>query len=321
MHFFNRKHLIFVLMGLISSLTWAADYPEKPIKFIVPYAAGGGTDAVARLMALKLAPILGQSIVVENRPGASSNIGTEMVARAAADGYTVLVTAPNFSTSEALFSKPGWRTEDFAPLIQLTRHANVLVATPQSQLADFKTFMSRAKGSGPEMSFGTPGVASAAHLVLELLKLKQGLTLNHVGYKGSAPLKTDLLGGHVPLGVDGLSGQMEVIKSGKVIPLAVLGPKRSAFAPDIPSLGDFGITDIDGTGWYGALLPIGTPPGVMTKLHAAFSSVLNDSDVRHRLALIGVEAAGGTPEQFRSYLLTERDKWGAVIRAAKIQAD
>jgi tripartite-type tricarboxylate transporter receptor subunit TctC len=233
----------------------------------------------------------------------------------------VLVTAPNFSTSEALFSKPGWRTEDFAPLIQLTRHANVLVATPQAQLADFKTFMSRAKGSGPEMSFGTPGVASAAHLVLELLKLKQGLTLNHVGYKGSAPLKTDLLGGHVPLGVDGLSGQMEVIKSGKVIPLAVLGPKRSAFAPDIPSLGDFGITDIDGTGWYGALLPIGTPPGVMTKLHAAFSSVLNDSDVRNRLALIGVEAAGGTPEQFRSYLLTERDKWGAVIRAAKIQAD
>jgi len=321
MHFFNRKHLIFVLMGLMASLTWAADYPEKPIKFIVPYAAGGGTDAVARLMALKLSPILGQSIVVENRPVASSNLGTEMVARATADGYTVLVTAPNFSTSEALFSKPGWRTEDFAPLIQLTRHANVLVATPQAQLADFKTFMSRAKGSGPEMSFGTPGVASAAHLVLELLKLKQGLTLNHVGYKGSAPLKTDLLGGHVPLGVDGLSGQMEVIKSGKVIPLAVLGPKRSTFAPDIPSLGDFGITDIDGTGWYGALLPIGTPPGVMTKLHAAFSSVLNDSDVRHRLALIGVEAAGGTPEQFRSYLLTERDKWGAVIRAAKIQAD
>ena len=321
MYFFNRKRLVLVLMGLMSSLAWAADYPEKPIKFIVPYAAGGGTDAVARLMALKLAPILGQSIVVENRPGASSNIGTEMVARATADGYTVLVTAPNFSTSEALFSKPGWRTEDFAPLIQLTRHANVLVATPQSQLADFKTFMSRAKGSGPEMSFGTPGVASAAHLVLELLKLKQGLTLNHVGYKGSAPLKTDLLGGHVPLGVDGLSGQMEVIKSGKVIPLAVLGPKRSAFAPDIPSLGDFGITDIDGTGWYGALLPIGTPPGVMTKLHAAFSSVLNDSDVRNRLALIGVEAAGGTPEQFRSYLLTERDKWGAVIRAAKIQAD
>lgn len=321
MYFFNRKRLVLVLMGLMSSLAWAADYPEKPIKFIVPYAAGGGTDAVARLMALKLAPILGQSIVVENRPGASSNIGTEMVARAAADGYTVLVTAPNFSTSEALFSKPGWRTEDFAPLIQLTRHANVLVATPQAQLADFKTFMSRAKGSGPEMSFGTPGVASAAHLVLELLKLKQGLTLNHVGYKGSAPLKTDLLGGHVPLGVDGLSGQMEVIKSGKVIPLAVLGPKRSAFAPDIPSLGDFGITDIDGTGWYGALLPIGTPPEVMTKLHAAFSSVLNDSDVRNRLALIGVEAAGGTPEQFRSYLLTERDKWGAVIRAAKIQAD
>ena len=321
MYKLDRKHFVSILVFCISSFAWSAEYPEKPIKFIVPYAAGGGTDAVARLMALKLSPLLGQSIVVENRPGASSNIGTEMVARAAADGYTVLITAPHFSTSEALFSKPGWRTEDFAPLIQLTRHANVLVATPQAQLADFKAFMSRAKSSGPEMSFGTPGVASAAHLALELLKLKQGLVLNHVGYKGSAPLKTDLLGGHVPLGVDGLSGQMEVIKSGKVIPLAVLGPKRSAFAPDIPSLGDFGITDIDGTGWYGALMPIGTPTVVMAKLHAAFASVLNDTEVRNRLALIGVEPAGGTPEQFRTYLLAERDKWSSVIRAAKIQAD
>jgi len=321
MYKFKRKHLLAILVFCFSSLTWAAEYPEKPIKFIVPYAAGGGTDAVARLMALRLSPLLGQSIVVENRPGASSNIGTEMVARAPADGYTVLVTAPNFSTSEALFSKPGWRTEDFAPLIQLTRHANVLVATPQAQLADFKTFMSRVKGTGPELSYGTPGVASAAHLVLELLKLKQGLALNHVGYKGSAPLKTDLLGGHIPLGVDGLSGQMEVIKSGKVIPLAVLGPKRSPFAPDIPSLGDFGITDIDGTGWYGALLPTGTPASVMQKLHAAFASVLNDPEVRNRLAVIGVEPAGGSPDQFRTYLLAERDKWGAVIRAAKIQAD
>ena len=146
----------------------AADYPEKPIRFIVPYAAGGGTDSIARLMATRLTPILGQSIVVENRPGASSNIGTEMVARAPADGYTVLVAASNFTTSEALFNKPGWRTEDFTPVIQLTVHANVLVATPGSQLTTFKQFVDRTKSSDPVLSFGTPGVASAAQLALEL---------------------------------------------------------------------------------------------------------------------------------------------------------
>ena len=308
----------------LAPLAQAADYPEKPIRFIVPYAAGGGTDAVARLMAIRLTPILGQSIVVENRPGASSNIGTEMVARAPADGYTVLVTAPNFSTSEALYAKPGWRTEEFAPVIHLTRHANVLVAAPGAQLTGFKQFVDRAKSGGsggPVLSYGTPGVASAAHLALELVKIKLGLSAEHIGYKGSAPLKTDLLGGHIPLGVDGLSGQMEVIKSGKVRALAVLGPKRSVFAPEIPSLGDFGIFDIDGTGWYGALVPVATPPAVVAKLHAAFQTVLRDPEVRERLAVIGVEPVGGSPEQFRQYLLAERDKWSSVIRAANIKAE
>ena len=299
----------------------AADYPEKPIRFIVPYAAGGGTDSIARLMATRLTPILGQSIVVENRPGASSNIGTEMVARAPADGYTVLVAASNFTTSEALFNKPGWRTEDFTPVIQLTVHANVLVATPGSQLTTFKQFVDRTKSSDPVLSFGTPGVASAAQLALELIKIKLGLAVEHIGYKGSAPLKTDLLGGHVPLGVDGLSGQMEIIKSGKVRALAVLGPKRSVFAPEIPSLGDFGILDIDGTGWYGALVPVATPPAVVAKLHAAFQTVLRDPVVRERMAVIGVEPAGGTPEQFKQFLLADRDKWSGVIRAANIKAE
>jgi tripartite-type tricarboxylate transporter receptor subunit TctC len=298
-----------------------ADFPEKPIRFIVPYAAGGGTDLVARMVAVKMATLLKQPVLIENKPGASSNIGTEFVARAPADGYTVLVTAPNFSTSEALFPKLGWRTEDFAPVIQLTRHSNVLVAGPGTPVGNLRELIAAAKKSPGTIYFGSPGLASAAHLAMELLKIKTDMPVNHVAYKGSAPLKTDLLGGHIQLGVDGLSGQMEIIKSGKVRPLAILGPKRSIFAPDIPSLADFGISDVDGTGWYGALVPVTTPPVVVAKLHDAFQSVLNDAEIREQLNALGVEPAGESSQQFKQFLLSERDKWAKVISIAKIKVE
>ena len=312
-----------LLLSILSlhMISFSADYPEKPIRFVVPYAAGGGTDLVARFIAQKLSNITSQQVLVDNRPGASSNIGTELVAKSLPDGYTVLVTAPNFSTSEALSTKLGWKTEDFSPVIQFTRHSNILVASSSSKLSNFKEFTERTKSGQAVLSFGSPGTASAAHLVMELLKMKINIPLEHVGYKGSTPLKTDLIGGHILLGADGLSGQMEAIKSGKVVALAILGPKRSPFAPEIPSLGDYGIHDIDGTGWYGALVPISTPQMTVNKLHTWFSMILKDQEVKDKLAMIGVEPAGGSSEQFKTYLLNERDKWGSVIKAANIKMD
>lgn len=311
---------LLVLMGLMP-ITAFAEFPEKPIRFVVPYAAGGGTDAVARMMAVKMAVLFKQSVLIENKPGASSNIGTEFVARAPADGYTVLITAPNFSTSEALFPKLGWRTEDFSPVIQLTRHSNVLVAGPGISVSNLRELITAAKKNPGTINFGTPGLASAAHLAMELLKIRTDMPVNHIAYKGSAPLKTDLLGGHIQLGADGLSGQMEIIKSGKVRPLAILGPKRSVFAPDIPSLADFGINDVDGTGWYGALVPAATPAAVVARLQATFQIILNDAEIREQLSSLGVEPAGAPSVQFKQFLYAERDKWSKVIEVAKIKVE
>jgi len=310
-----------VLLLLAATCASAQEYPSKPVRIVVPYAAGGGTDAVARLMAARLTATLGQPVVVENKPGASANIGAEFVARAQPDGYTILVTAPNFTTSEALFDKLGWRFEDFVPVIHLVRYANVLVASTQSQLTGVQDMIARAKAAPGTLTFGTPGAASNTHLAMELLKQRVGIAMQHVPYKGSGPLKNDLLGGHVPIGADGLGGQMELIKSGKVKALAVLAPTRSSFAPDMPSLGEIGITDVDGTGWYGALAPVATPAPVVARLNKEFAAALQHPEVRERLSAIGVEPVGGSSESFRAYLLGEKKKWAEVIKAAKITVD
>ena len=311
-----------ILVAMLSVTAAAAqDYPSKPIRIVVPYSPGGGTDTVARLMAVRLSAAFGQSVVVENKPGASANIGAEFVARAPADGYTVLVTAPNFTTSEALYDKLTWRFDDFIPVIHLVRYANVLVAAPDSQLATVAQMIARAKASPASLTYGSAGTGSNSHLAMELLKQRVGINIEHVPYKGSGPLKTDLLGNHLPLGVDGLGGLVDLIKSGKVKALAVLAPKRTPLAPDVPSLGDLGINDVDGNGWYGALVPAGTPPAVVSRLHAAFAAALQAPEMRERLTAMGVEPVGGSSEEFRSYLLGERKKWAGVISTAKIKVD
>ena len=315
------RFLAAVFLFLAAESAFAQEFPGKGLRIVVPYAAGGGTDTVARLMAMRLSAAFGQPVVVENKPGASANIGTEFVARAPADGYTILVTAPNFTTSEALFDKLPWKFEDFVPVIQLVRYEQVLVASTQSQISSIQAMIAQAKAKPGSLTYGTPGTASNSHLGIELLKQRADFGMQHVPYKGSGPLKNDLLGGHVPIACDGLGGQMDLIKSGKVKALAVLSPRRSPFAPDIPSLGDMGINDVDATGWYGALAPAGTPPAVIARLHREFAAALQLPEIRDRITAIGVEPVGGTSEDFRTYLLGERKKWAGVIRSAQIKAD
>ena len=310
-----------VAMTLSSMTAMAQDFPNKPIRIVVPYSPGGGTDAVARMMAQRLTTSLGQSVVVENKPGASANIGAEFVARSPADGYTILVTAPNFTTSEALFDKLTWRFDDFIPLIHLVRYANVLVASPDSKMTTVPDMVSRAKAAPGLMTYGSAGTGSNSHLAMELLKQRVAINPEHVPYKGSGPLKTDLMGNHILLGVDGLGGMVELIRNGQVKPLAVLAPRRTPLWPEVPSLGDYGINDVDGNGWYGALLPAGTPAAVVTKLHAAFASALATPEMRERLMGMGVEPVGGSSEAFRAYLLGERRKWADVISTAKIKVN
>ncbi len=316
------KILISLLAALFLGLNaQAQDFPIKPIKIVVPYSPGGGTDTVARLMAAHISNTLGQQVIVENKAGASANIGTEFVAKAPADGYTILVTAPNFTTSEALFDKLGWRFDDFIPLIHLVRYGNFLVAAPGTPFTSLEQMIARAKSAPGTLSFGSAGTGSNSHLAMELLTQRTAINVPHIPYKGSGPLKADLLGSHLPLGVDGLGGLSELIRSGKLKPLAVLASKRSTLAPEIPSLGDFGIQDVDGNGWYGALLPAGTPAAVVNKLHAAFAAALNSQEIKDRMTTIGVEPVGGSKEEFKNYLTGERRKWAQVISTAKIKVD
>ena len=312
---------LMAVMALSGISATAQEFPNKPIRIVVPYSPGGGTDAVARMMAQRLARTLGQSVVVENKAGASANIGSEFVARAPADGYTILVTAPNFTTSEALYDKLSWRFDDFIPVIHLVRYANVLVSAPDSKMATVPEMIARAKAAPGMMTYGSAGTGSNSHLAMELLKQRVGINPEHVPYKGSGPLKTDLLGNHLLLGVDGLGGMIELIKNGQVKALAVLAPRRTPLWPDVPSLGDFGINDVDGNGWYGALLPAGTPPAVVAKLHSAFAAALAMPEMRERLMAMGVEPVGGSSESFRNYLLGERRKWADVINTAKIKVN
>jgi len=312
---------LMAVMALSGISATAQEFPNKPIRIVVPYSPGGGTDAVARMMAQRLSITLGQSVVVENKPGASANIGSEFVARAPADGYTILVTAPNFTTSEALYDKLSWRFDDFIPVIHLVRYANVLVSSPDSKMATVPEMIARAKAAPGMMTYGSAGTGSNSHLAMELLKQRVGINPEHVPYKGSGPLKTDLLGNHLLLGVDGLGGMVELIKNGQVKALAVLAPRRTPLWPDVPSLGDFGINDVDGNGWYGALLPAGTPPAVVAKLHSAFAAALAMPEMRERLTAMGVEPVGGSSESFRNYLLGERRKWADVINTAKIKVN
>ena len=316
------KIVFTLLVSLFLGFTaQAQDYPIKPIRIVVPYSPGGGTDTVARLMAAHISNSLGQQVIVENKAGASANIGTEFVAKAPADGYTILVTAPNFTTSEALFDKLGWRFEDFIPLIHLARYGNFLVAAPGTPFTSLEQMIARAKSAPGALSFGSAGTGSNSHLAMELLAQRAAINVPHIPYKGSGPLKVDLLGSHLPLGVDGLGGLSELIRSGKLKPLAVLASKRSSLAPEIPSLGDFGIQDVDGNGWYGALLPAGTPAAVVNKLHSAFAAALNAPEIKDRMTTIGVEPVGGSKEEFKNYLTGERRKWAQVISTAKIKVD
>jgi tripartite-type tricarboxylate transporter receptor subunit TctC len=312
---------VMVAVLAASPAAWAQEFPTKPIRIIVPYSPGGGTDTVARLMAERLTASLGQPVVVENKAGASANIGTELVARAPADGYTILVTAPNFTTSEALFAKLAWKFDDFIPVIQLVRYGNVLVAAPDTPFATLDQVVAQAKADPGSLSFGSAGTGSNSHLGMELFNLRARLSIPHVAYKGSAPLKTDLLGGHIPLGVDGLAGLSELIKSGKLKPMAVLAPQRSALAPEIPSLGDAGIHDVDANGWYGALVPAGTPSDVVARLNGAFEAALRTPDVAQRLQALGVEPVGGSSDAFRAYLMGERKKWAELTRTKGIRLD
>jgi len=299
----------------------AQDYPAKPIRFIVPYPPAGGTDIVARILNEPLAAALGQPIVIENRGGAAGNIGTDFAAKSAPDGYTILFTLSSHTINPKLYDKLPFDVEkDFVPVSLAALVPQILVANPSVPANSVRELIALAKREPGKLNYASVGTGSPAHIAGELLKLKTGIDMVHVPYKGGGPAITDTLGGQVQLAFVSLPAALQYVKAGRLKALAVTSDKRSIAAPEIPTITESGI-DCVVNSWYGALAPAKTPPAIVAKLQAAFARVLALAEVKERLLLQGAEAAASTSEEFDRRIRAELKQWEYVIREAKIKAE
>ncbi|HET7404252.1 MAG TPA: tripartite tricarboxylate transporter substrate binding protein [Usitatibacter sp.] len=312
-----------VIAGLLLPFAALAQgaWPTKPVRIIVPYAAGGVADLLPRIVGEKLAQKWGQAVVVENKAGASGNIGMAEGARAEPDGYT-LVLAPtgNLTVNPTLFPQLPFDTQrDFTPVTLLAESPNVLVVHPSVPAKTFRELIAYAKANPGKLDYASPGTGSGAHLAGELLDLEAGIKAVHVPYKGIAPAVNDLLGGNVQMMFAGISTVLQHVKSGRLVALAIASPKRSAQLPDVPTVAESGLPGFDVTSWYGIVTRAGTPPAVVEKIQRDMAEALQSEDVRAKLGGLGLEPVGDTPQQFDALIRAESRKWGDIVRKAHIQ--
>jgi tripartite-type tricarboxylate transporter receptor subunit TctC len=294
-------------------------YPSRPIRFIVPSAPGGGTDITARVVAPKLSEYLKQQVVVENRPGAGTMIGGEAVARAAPDGYTLLVGISTLAINPAMYRKvPYDALKDFAPITQLVLTANMLVTHPSVPVRSVKELVAFARARPGQLQYASAGVATNPHLSFELFLSMTGTKMVHVPYKGSGQGLLDVVAGHVPLMMPSVPAALPHAKSGRLRGLGVTSGKRSAAAPDVPTIAEAGVPGYEASQWFGVLAPAGTSRDIITRLHAEITRALKADDVRNRLAADGAEPVGSTPEEFAAFLRAETAKWAKVVKQAGI---
>ena len=316
----------FATLGLIAALplggAWAADdYPVRPIRMIVGFAPGGGTDLTARPVAQKLSELLGKQVIVENRPGAAGNIATEQVAKSAPDGYTLLMgTIAALAINPTLYGNLKFDPEtDFEPIIQVVDATNVLALHPSVAANTVQELIALAKQKS--LSAGSSGIGATGHLSIELFNLMAGVKLVHVPYKGGGPAMGDLVGGQVQLVFATTASAGPQMKAGRIKGIAVTTVKRSALMPELPTISESGLTGFDANNWYGLLAPAKTPRAIIDRLNAEVTKVLNSPDVRAALFNQGLDAAPGTPEQFGAYIRSERAKWAKVIKASGARAE
>ncbi|MDQ6917247.1 MAG: tripartite tricarboxylate transporter substrate binding protein [Pseudomonadota bacterium] len=300
----------------------AQEYPTKPIRMIVPYPPAGGTDIVARTISEPLATALGQPIVVDNRGGAAGNIGTDLAAKSAPDGYTVLFTLSSHTINPKLYDKLPFDIEkDFIPISLAAYIPQILVAHPSLPANNIRELIALAKAQPGMVNYASVGTGSPAHIAGELLKLKTGIDMVHVPYKGGGPAVTATLGGQVQLAFVSMPAALQFVKAGRLKALAVTSDKRSAAAPDIPTIAESGVPDCIVNSWFGALVPARTPPAVVARLQAAFVKVLQTAEVKERLFAQGAEAATSTSAEFERLIHDELKQWELVIREAKIKPE
>jgi tripartite-type tricarboxylate transporter receptor subunit TctC len=321
-----RRQFLYLSAGAaaLPALSWIAraeTYPSRPVRWIVGYTSGGGNDIVARLMGQWMSEHLGQPFVIENRPGAATNIATEAVVNAAPDGYTLLLVAPAAAINATLYGKLNFNfIRDIAPIAGIMRVPNVMVVNPSVPAQTVPEFIAYAKANPGKVNMASPGVGTSVHLSGELFKMMTGIDMVHVPYKGSAPSLTDLLSGQVQVTFATMPSSIEYIRTGKLRALAVTTATRSPELPEVPTVGEF-VPGYEVSTWYGVSARTGTPAEVIDKINKEINANLANPTMKARLADLGGITMAGSPDDFGKLIADETEKWGKVIRAANIKPE
>ena len=307
------------IMAMSAAQAWSQAYPTRTVRIVVPYAAGGNTDIVARLIAQHLSTGWGQQVIVDNRAGGATNIGSELVARAQPDGYTLLMGGASNAINMTLFRKPPYDTlRDFAPIVLCTVGANLLSVHPSIPVKNLRELIALAKAKPGQLNFASSGIGSSNHMAGELFKLMANINITHVPYKGNNPALADLVGGHVEMGFAGITAQVPLMKAGKIRGIALSSKERFPAIPEIPTFHESGVPGYESSTFFGLMAPAGTAPDIVRKVNADVAKVLARPDIKERLANDGQIPGGGPSEQFAQFIRDEVAKYAKVIKAAKV---
>ncbi len=314
------SRVLLLPLAMAAAAVQAQDYPKAPVRIVVPFAAGGSSDAVARLVAQKMTAAMGQTFVVDNRGGAGGNLGAELVAKSKADGYTLLFAAGSFAVNVSLFDKlPYDPLKDFDPVIQVCTVNGILVVHPSVKANTVQELISLARAQPGAINYGSAGSGTTPHLAGELFKAGAKVDMTHVPYKGSGPALADLIGGQTQVMFANIPGTLQQVKAGKLRVLAVTNDKRSSALPDVPTISEVAVPGYRAATWFGVLAPAGTPRDIVARLNAEFAKALAAPDLVEHLRSEGADVVAGSPEQFRTFLKSEVDRWGPIVRGAGIK--
>jgi len=324
----TRTFILGVAMALaaltisVNAPAQTGSYPDRPVRFIVPVAPGGGTDLIARQIAQKLGDSWGQTVVVDNRGGAGGTLGSGIASKAMPDGYTMLLTSLGFAINATLYRKlPYDPLRDFATVSLAASQPNLLVINPSVPAKSVRELIALAKSKPGSVTFASGGTGSSSHFSSELFRLMAGVDIVHVPYKGTGPAMIELIAGQVQMLITPMAQVMPYVTAGKLKALAVTGAKRSTLAPNVPTMAEAGVPGYEFNTWYGILVPAGTPKAIITKMNLGIRAALQNEEVLKRFAAGGLEATPSTPEEFNRYLRAEIAKWAKVIKEAKLQAN
>jgi tripartite-type tricarboxylate transporter receptor subunit TctC len=298
-------------------------YPNRVIRMVVPFAPGGSNDIIGRIIAERLTEALGQSVVIENKPGAGGSLGTDQVAKSAPDGYTLMIGATStLAANPSLYTKMNLDPpKDLTPITQIATGPFVLAVPSSLPVKSVGELIALAKAKPGEINFGSSGVGSSLQLTAELFKSMAGINIVHVPYRGLGPALTDVVAGRIQIIFSDMAGLLPFVQSGQIRALGVTSAKRSADLPDLPTLAEAGVPGYDATSWYGILGPAGLPPEIVARLNAELKKIVHSPAMTERFKTLGIEAVTGTPQEFSTYIRSEMDKWRAVVKAADIKVD